>query len=96
MKRLTDVPDGYYEKLIHLKVTIANNVTAKRTQNNGLIRYTIEIDGIETLIPESTFEYLFERYPARLVNEYKYMSDDYKTYSVHESINGIWSDKEDF
>lgn len=99
MKELNEVPNGWYTKNRICNIAIGHDVRVFRTENRGgnglfgLIEYRISIDNVETLIPQSFFEAMAERYTHRYYTEYLYLDEKCETYRVYESREGIFSER---
>ena len=99
MKELNEVPAGWHSKNRICNIPVAHGIRVFRSENRGgnglfgLIEYRISIDNIETLIPQSFFEAMAERYSSRYYVEYLYLDENCETYRVYESREGIFSER---
>lgn len=99
MRKLNEVPVGWYSKNRICNIPVAHDVRVFKSENRGgnglfgLIEYHISVDNIETLIPQSFFEEVAERYPIYYHVEYLYLDENGETYRVYESREGIFSER---
>lgn len=80
----------WYEHNILKCICISNNTLMIQKQGEKLIDFYIEIDGVMAArMPASTF-YSFwedERYEHKIQHEYKYLNENFRTYTVIEEDN---------
>lgn len=88
---LQELPDDWYEHNRIAYIFPAHDVKVYRTENRGgkgffgLIRYFVQIAGIDAPVPQSFFEALTEHFIIHYVEEYKYLDDNLNTYYVYSS-----------
>ena len=81
---LTELPEGWYEHNRIAYILPAHDVKVYRTENRGggafgLIRYFVQIAGVDAPVPQSFFETLAKRFTIHYVEEYKYLDEKGQT-----------------
>ena len=88
---LTELPKGWYEHNRIAYILPAHDVKVYRIENRGggafgLIRYFIQIAGIEAPIPQSFFEKMIDKFNnIHYAEEYKYIDENMNTYMIYSS-----------
>lgn len=88
---LTELPEGWYEHNRIAYILPAHDVKVYRIENRGggafgLVRYFVQIAGIEAPVPQSFFEKMIDKFNnIHYVEEYKYIDKNMNTYMVYSS-----------
>ena len=97
MRYIDTVPDGWYEFNRIQAIYPAPTVTVYRKENRGgglfgLTMYYVDVDGVETIVPQSFFAKLAGRHTIHYINEYKYVAENGNTYNVWDTDGVIQTD----
>ena len=90
-EKLKELPEGWYEHNRIAYIFPDYDVKVYRTENRGgngffgLIRYFVQIAGVDAPVPQSFFETLAKRFTIHYVEEYKYLDENLNTYYVYSS-----------
>lgn len=94
MKRLDEVPDGWYEKNKVSEILLVGSQVSliRREKQDGLASYHLNLYNEEFPLEIQAWNKVIneKKNPPIEMNEYKYLENDFSTKTVYEMDFSIW------